>query len=91
LGVIKLAAMASKTIQVSLPVELSGYVERKVKAGRYHDAGEVVRDALRHMEATELEGELAQFERAFAGGHDRPETAEEIDRIERSVKAARKK
>jgi putative addiction module CopG family antidote len=81
--------MATKTIEVSLPRELDGFVERKVKAGRCQDAGEVVREALRQMEAAELAGELAQFERAFAGGHDRAETVEDIRRIERAVKAGR--
>ena len=81
--------MPTKTIHVSLPDELSGYIERKVKAGRYQDAGDVVRAALRQMEATELAGELEQFERAFAGGHDRAETAEDIRRVEHAVKAGR--
>jgi putative addiction module CopG family antidote len=79
--------MATKTIQVSLPGELGGYVERKVKSGRYEDAGEVVREALRQMEAAELAGELKDFERAFAGGHDLSETEEEVRRIEAAVQA----
>ena len=83
--------MATKTIQVSLPVELNGYVERKIKDGRYEDAGEVVRDALRRMEATELAEEIKDFERAFAGAHEKPETEEEIHRIEEAVKAGRKR
>jgi putative addiction module CopG family antidote len=82
--------MATKSIHVLLPDELSGYIERKVKAGRYQDAGEVVREALRQMEATDLAGELEQFERAFAGGHDRAETDEDIRRVESAVKAGRK-
>lgn len=85
------SSMATKTIHVSLPGELSGYVERKVKAGRYQDAGDVVREALRRMEAAELAGELEQFERAFAGGHDRAETAEDIRRVEQAIRARRKK
>jgi putative addiction module CopG family antidote len=64
---INLASMASKTIEVSLPGELSGYVQRMVKGGRYQDAGEEVRDALRRMEAAELADEVREFERAFAG------------------------
>ena len=88
---ITLPAMATKTIQVSLPGELNGYVERKITGGRYHDAGEVVREALRRMEAAELGAELAQFESAFAGGHDRAETEADIRRVERAVKAGRHK
>ena len=83
--------MAAKTIQVSLPGQLSGYIDQKLKGGRYNDAGEVVRDALRQMEAAELTAELEQFERAVAGGHDRAETEEEIQRVERAVKAGRRK
>ena len=82
--------MATKTIQVSLSGELSGYVERKVKSGRYEDPGEVVREALRQMEAGELAHELKDFERAFAGGHDWSETKDEVRRIEAAVQAGRK-
>jgi len=81
--------MATKTVHVSLPDALSGYVERKVKAGRYQDASEVVREALRQMEAAELVGELELFDRAFAGGHDRAEAAEDIRRVKHAVKAGR--
>ena len=82
--------MASKNVQVSLPTELSSYVRRKVAGGQYHDAADVVRDALRRMQATELAMELAQFEKAVAGGHNGNETEAEIDRIERAVKAGRR-
>jgi putative addiction module CopG family antidote len=85
-----LAGMASKTIEVLLPGELSGYVQRMVKGGRYQDASEVVREALRRMEAAELADELKQFERAFVGGHDRSETEDDIQRVEASVQAGRK-
>jgi putative addiction module CopG family antidote len=77
--------MANKTIQISLPGELSGYVERKVNGGRYEDASEVVREALRRMEVAELADDLRQFERAFAGGHDRSETEDDIRRVEAAV------
>ena len=62
-----------------------------VKGGRYQDAGEVVRDALRRMEATELAEEIRQFEQAIAGGHDRSETEEDILRVEAAVQAGRKR
>ncbi len=86
-----MAGMASKMIEVSLPGELSGYVQRMIKGGRYQDASEVVRDALRRMEAAELADELKQFERAFAGGHARAETEEDIQRVEAAVQAGRKR
>ncbi len=76
---------------MSLPGELSGFVERKISGGRYQDASEVVRDALRRMEAAELAEDLRAFERAFAGGHVRPETPHDIRRVEAAVKTVRKK
>ena len=87
---ITLAGMASKTIEILLPGELSGFVQRLVKGGRYQDASEVVREALRRMEAAELAHELKQFERAFTGGHDRAETEPDIQRVEAAVQAGRK-
>jgi putative addiction module CopG family antidote len=83
--------MATNVIQVTLPGELSGYVERTIQGGRYQDASEVVREALRRMEAAELAEELGQFGRAFAGGHDGSETEEDIQRVEAAVRAGRKK
>ncbi len=83
--------MATKTIHVSLPSELSGYVERTIKGGRYHDASEVVREALRRMEAAELRDELRQFEQAVAGGHDWAENEEDVERVEAAVQAGRKR
>ncbi|MGB7189089.1 MAG: type II toxin-antitoxin system ParD family antitoxin [Acidobacteriaceae bacterium] len=37
-------------MNVSMTGHLAGYVQRKVKSGRYNNASEVVRDALRRME-----------------------------------------
>ena len=90
-GPITVPLMAAKTIQVSLPGQLRGYIERNINGGRYHDASEVVRAALRHMETSELASELAQFDRAIAGGHERAETQDDIRRVERAVKGGRKK
>ena len=88
---INLPGMASKTIQVSLPGELNGYIQRMVNGGRYQDESEDVREALRRMETAELADELKQFERAFAGGRDRSETEEDVQRVEAAVRAGRKK
>ena len=82
--------MATKTINVALPDSLKGFVERAVKGGRYQDSGEVVREALRRMEAAELADELGQFQRAFAGGHERAESEDDIRRVEGAVRAGRK-
>ena len=83
--------MQTKMIHVSLPGELSGYIQGKIKSGRYQDACEVVGEALRRMEAAELAEELRNFERAFAGGHDRSETENDVRRVEAAVQAGRKK
>ena len=37
-------------MNVSITDELAGYIRKKVKSGRYNNASEVVRDALRRME-----------------------------------------
>ena len=37
-------------MNVSITDRLAGYVHKKVKSGRYNNASEVVRDALRRME-----------------------------------------
>ena len=83
--------MATKTLQISLPDELDSFVQRTVRSGRYEDENEVVREALRRMEAADLKEELAQFERAFAGGHGRAESDEDIKRVEAAVQAGRKR
>jgi len=83
--------MVTKTLQITLPDELKSFIRRTVECGRYQDESEVVREALRRMEASELKEELSQFERAFAGGHERAESEEEIRRVEAAVQASRKK
>lgn len=37
-------------MNISITDQLAGYVRKKVKSGRYNNASEVVRDALRRME-----------------------------------------
>ena len=37
-------------MNISITERLAGYVRKKVKSGRYNNASEVVRDALRRME-----------------------------------------
>jgi antitoxin ParD1/3/4 len=48
-------------MNVSITDHLAGYVQKKVQSGRYNNASEVVRDALRRMEDQEArELRLAQ-------------------------------
>lgn len=56
-------------MNVSLTPELENFVQRKVKAGRYNSASEVVREALRLLEdhdklrATQIEEFRAELDR----------------------------
>ena len=43
-------------MNVSITDQLAGYVRKKVKSGRYNNASEVVREALRRMGRTDLIG-----------------------------------
>lgn len=45
---------ARNTMNVSLPTRLRRYVDAKLESGRYGSASEVVREALRLLEQTEL-------------------------------------
>ncbi len=46
-------------MSISIPEHLAGFVKAKVASGRYSDASDVVRDALRRMEdAEQVEAEL---------------------------------
>jgi len=48
-------------MNVSMTDHLASYVRKKVKSGRYNNASEVVRDAVRRMEKQEArEARLAQ-------------------------------
>src|SRR5260221_5800028 len=48
-------------MNVSMTDHLASYVRKKVKSGRYNNASEVVRDAVRRMEREEArEAQLAQ-------------------------------
>lgn len=53
--------MSSQTLNVNLTAELRRYVKEQVRAGRYQNENEVVRDAIRKLQEREIE----QFERVF--------------------------
>ena len=58
------------TRHVNLTDELDRFVSRKIESGRYEDASEVVRAALRTLERDELEyeAELASLRAAIEEG-----------------------
>ena len=45
--------MATEQMNISLPPRMAKFIRGKVKAGEYTNASEVVRDALRHMQAAD--------------------------------------
>jgi antitoxin ParD1/3/4 len=73
-------------MNVSITDRLAGYVRKKVKAGRYNNASEVVREALRRMEDED--------ERALRLAKPTAEdiltdlTEEQLDGIRRRVRAS---
>ena len=73
-------------MNVSITDQLAGYVRKKVKSGRYNNASEVVREALRRMEDDD--------ERALRLAKPTAEdiltdlTEEQLDSIRRRVRAS---
>ena len=45
--------MPIEQMNISLPPRMARFIRGKVKAGEYTNASEVVRDAVRHMQAVE--------------------------------------
>src|SRR5438477_102580 len=75
--------MKTQTLNVNLTIELRRYVKEQVRAGRYQNENEVVRDAIRQMQQHEVE----QFERLFGGYPGAPE-GEPTPEDEQAIKAA---
>ena len=67
--VIPWAGMKTQALNVNLTAELRRYVKDQVRAGRYQNENEVVRDAIRQMQQREIE----QFERLFGDYSGAPE------------------
>ena len=63
-------------MNVSITDQLAGYVRKKVKSGRYNNASEVVREALRLLQREEeeiRERKAARLRRALRAGLDGPD------------------
>ncbi len=72
-------------MNVSITDQLAGYVRKKVKSGRYNNASEVVRDALRRMEC---EDERAlRLAKPSAADILTNLTADQLDAVRRRVRA----
>jgi len=58
------------TLEVTLTTELQQFVEGKVRSGRYRDASEVIRDALRVFEQGDSRAEDPALEKLIEEGLD---------------------
>jgi antitoxin ParD1/3/4 len=71
-------------MNVSITDQLAGYVRKKVKSGRYNNASEVVRDALRRME--EEDERALRLAKPSAADILTDLTEEQLDSIRRRVR-----
>ena len=74
--------MPIEQMNISLPPKMARFIRGKVKAGRYTNASEVVRDAVRHMQETEA----ARSERALLSEFEGHLPVTSREEIRRSVK-----
>lgn len=81
--------MATKTMNVSLTEYWQGYVESHIRQGRYQNASELMREALRLHERAQIARDVSEVETLF-GAPGRAEGAAEIEQIKSAAKAARK-
>jgi antitoxin ParD1/3/4 len=72
-------------MNVSITDRLAGYVRKKVKSGRYNNASEVVRDALRRME--DEEARAVRLASPSAEDLVSDLTGEQLEGIRRHVRA----
>ena len=71
-------------MNVSITEHLAGYVRRKVKSGRYNNASEVIREALRRME--EEDARALRLAKPSAEDILTDLTTEQVDGIRRRVR-----
>jgi antitoxin ParD1/3/4 len=79
------ASLAMDQMNVSITDQLAGYVRKKVKSGRYNNASEVVRDALRRME--EEDERALRLARPSALDILTDLTEDQLDAVRRRVRA----
>jgi len=82
--------MATKTYNVSLTEAQGWFIEQQVRLGRYNNISEVMRDGLRRLEVEAAQRNIDEFNRLFSGGKNRPETAADIERVNRRLKKSRR-
>ena len=77
---------------VTIPKDLEGFIEQKVRAGQFPDANAVVSEAVRQFSEqqhdwNEDSPELKEFLLEAVRGGDRPLRLEELEEMERRVLA----
>jgi Arc/MetJ-type ribon-helix-helix transcriptional regulator len=82
-GMVCLWPMKTQELNVNLTPELRHYLKDQVRAGRYQNENEVVRDAIRQMQQREIE----QFERFFGDYPGAPQ-CEPTTEDDEAIKAA---
>ena len=65
------------TMHINLSPEMEGFIKGKVASGFYGNATEVIRDAIRRMQAEE--SRIAAWQAAIKKGDDQLERGEGID------------
>jgi antitoxin ParD1/3/4 len=82
----KAKGLAMDQINVSIADRLAGYVRKKVKSGRYNNASEVIREALRRME--DEDQRALRLAKPTAEDILTDLTEEQLDGIRRRVRAS---
>jgi putative addiction module CopG family antidote len=84
-------------MEITLTGHFKSFIAEQLQGGRYRDASEVVRAALRELEQRELKRSLADFQAAFRKtdrsapkGEPAQKELGEIDRIIKAQRAARR-
>jgi putative addiction module CopG family antidote len=81
--------MATKTMNISLTEYWQSYVEGHLRRGRYQNASELMREALRLHEREQIARDVSEVDSMF-GARARAEGDAEVDHIKSTVKAVRK-
>ena len=84
-------------MDITLTGHFKSFIAEQLQGGRYRDASEVVRAALRELEQMELKRSLDDFKAAFQKtdrsapkGEPTPKELEEMDGIIKAQRAARR-
>jgi antitoxin ParD1/3/4 len=81
--------MATKTMNVSLTDYWQSYVEGHLRGGRYQNASELMREALRLHEREQIARDVAEVDSLF-GANAKAESDADLAQIKSAVKAERK-